>query len=104
MKALREGVHQAGDAVRVGQRRHERLGEDAVELDGIQGAGVLDGLLKRVQRRVQVPVHLGLGLGLALERVSTQRKWCPKAFMCDQACNATSRSFMTPPKVHKLEC
>ena len=60
---------EAGDAVRVGQRRHERLREHAVELDGVQGTGVLDGLLKRVQRRVQVPVHLRSGP----KRISTEQ-------------------------------
>ena len=77
---------QAGDAVRVGQRRHERLREHAVELDGVQGAGVLDGLLERVQRRVQIPVHLGL--------LGSGSRLCIRAFITR---DDTGESSACPP-------
>jgi hypothetical protein len=40
------------------QRRHKRLGEHSFELCSIDGARVLLGFIKRVQLRIQVPVHL----------------------------------------------
>jgi hypothetical protein len=55
---VRWAAGEAGDAIGVRQRPQEGLSENPLQLSSIQGAGVLHCLLVRMQRRVQIAVHL----------------------------------------------